>query len=367
MIAAGLVPEGIEMALSNRLKISLALMALLWASSGFAQYKRTDLVTDSGTGGTLEDPTLVNGWGLVALPATPWWVSDNGTGQSTLYTGAGAKIPLTVAVPAASGGPGMPTGIVGNSSADFVISENGHQAPALFIFATLDGTVSGWNPAVDGIVSGKSHATLAANRSGVGAEYTGLAIASNGGQNLLLAADDGPNRRVDVFDKDFNLLDLGPDAFVDPNIPKNFAPYGIQTVSDAQGNETVWVTYTGLNKAQSGFVAAFTTGGVFRHLELRGPLHSPWGVALAPADFGPLSNALLISNNIPRGRIEAFDPTSGSYLGFLRAEGKAIEVDGIWAIQFGHGGGPNGATNQLFYTAGPNNYANGIFGVIAPD
>jgi len=193
-----------------------------------------------------------------------------------------------------------------------------------------------------------------------------MAIGSSGGNNFLFATDDGPNRRVDVFDAGFHLVDLGPDAFVDPNIPKNFAPYGIQTVADAQGNQTVWVTYTGLNKAQSGFVAAFTTDGVFKHIELRGPLHSPWGVALAPADFGPLSNALLILNNIARGRIEVFDPNSGAYLGSLRESGKAIEINGIWAIQFGQGGGPNGATNQLFFTGGPENYASGVFGVIAP-
>ena len=356
------------MASLDRVKIWFAPigLTLVLASSSFAQYTVTNLVTDSGGGGTPADPDLVNAWGLVALPATPFWVSDNGTGKSTLYTGTGAKIGLTVTIRAAAGGQGTPTGIVGNSTADFVITENDISEPALFIFATFDGTISGWNPKVDGIISGASHATIAKDRSGFGAVYTGLAIGSNSGNNFLFAADDGPNRRVDVFDAGFNLVNLGPDAFVDPNIPKNFAPYGIQTVSDAQGNQTVWVTYTGLNKAQSGFAAAFGTDGKFKNIELHGPLHSPWGVALAPADFGPLSNALLISNNIARGRIEAFDPSSGAYLGSLRESGKAIEINDIWAIQFGQGGGPNGATKQLFFTGGPNNYANGVFGVVAP-
>src|SRR5262249_24611934 len=145
------------------------------------------------------------------------------------------------------------------------------------------------------------------------------------------------------------------------------APYGIQTVKDGQGVETVWVTYTGLNKAQSGFVSAFTTAGVLKSsIHVKGPLHSPWGVALAPANFGTFSNALLISNNISRGRIDAFNPSSGAYLGSLKDKsGKVIEIDGIWAIQFGQDGGPNGSHNQLFFTAGPDNYGHGTFGVIA--
>jgi uncharacterized protein (TIGR03118 family) len=167
-----------------------------------------------------------------------------------------------------------------------------------------------------------------------------LAIASNNGQPFLYAADDGPNRRVDVFDANFKLTELGPNAFVDPKIPQKFAPYGIQTITAADGSETVWVTYTALDKAQSGFVDSFTPAGVLiSHFALNGTLHSPWGVALAPADFGPMSR-----------------DTSG----------KAIEIDLVWAIQFGQGGvaGSNGNPNQLFFTAGNNNYNDGIFGVI---
>jgi len=350
------------MSFSNRLKITAlpAALMLLLAGSSYAQYTRTDLVTDTGTASNPADPSLVNGWGLVSLQTSPWWVSDNGTGKSTLYTGTGAKVPLTVTIPAANAGQGTPTGIVGNATSDFVLGAGAARPgkPALFIFATMDGTISGWNGGPEATIEGTSLD---------GAVYTGLTIGNNGGANFLFAADDGPNRKVDVYNASFQLQNWGPDAFVDPNVPKEFAPYGIQVVTDAQGNETVWVTYTGLNKAQSGFVAAFTTAGVFKHIELRGPLHSPWGVALAPANFGPFSNALLISNNIPRGRIEAFDPNSGAYLGFLRnASGKAIEIDDIWALQFGHGGGPNGATNQLFYTGGPDNYGHGVFGVINP-
>lgn len=354
------------MALLTRWKTAIfaAAVTLLPASSALAQYTRTDLVTDTGTATNPPDPSLVNGWGLVALQTSPFWVSDNSTGLSTLYTGTGAKVALTVTIPAANGGQGTPTGVVGNATAsDFAVSADGKSGKAIFIFATLDGTISGWNPGVGG-----TNATIAVPATETnGAVYTGLAIGSNNGANLLYAADDGPNRKVDVYDGAFHPVNLGPGAFEDPRVPKEFAPYGIQTVIDAHGVETVWVTYTGLNKAQSGFVSAFTTAGVLKgSIHVKGPLHSPWGVALAPADFGAFSNALLVSNNISRGRIDAFDPNSGAYLGFLKdASGKAIEIDGIWAIQFGHDGGPNGAHNQLFFTAGPDNYGHGIFGMIA--
>jgi uncharacterized protein (TIGR03118 family) len=351
-----------------------------------AQYTRTDLVTNSGTGGTVQDPHLVNAWGLVSTGTSPYWLSDNATGLSTLYSinnaGGGvtaSTVGLVVSIPWVSGGQGSPTGIVAPETAKgvtaFVVSGinpiTGVQASgnSAFIFSTLDGTISGWSPAVGGIsATGASVATLAANRSNVGATYSGLAIATSNGQKYLYAADDGANRRVDVFDSNFQLADLGPDAFVDAKIPKKFAPYGIQAITDADGTETIWVTYTALDKSQGGFVDSFTPAGVLKsHFALSGPLHSPWGVALAPADFGPMSNAILVTNNTSRGRINGFDAKTGAFLGPLRdAGGKPIEIDGIWAIQFGQGGvaGSNGNTNQLFFTAGNNGYSSGIFGVI---
>jgi uncharacterized protein (TIGR03118 family) len=364
--------------------LAVCAFAVLLPALTFAQYTRTDLVTNSGAGGTVSDSHLVNAWGLVSTTMSPFWVSDNATGVSTLYSisnpnGVSATpIGLVVTVPSVSGGPGTPTGIVAPQTPKgvtaFAISgvdpATGKpvSANALFIFATLDGTIRGWNPMVDVISAGASTATLAADRSSVGATYTGLAIATNNGQQFLYAADDGPNRRVDVFDSNFKHFDLGPDAFVDPGIPQKFAPYGIQTITAADGSQTVWVTYTALDKAQSGFVAAFTpAGALLTHVVLRGPFHSPWGIALAPPDFGPMSNAILISNNIPRGQIDAFDPKTGGFLGSLRdAHGKAIEIDDIWAIQFGQSGmaGANGNPNQLFFTAGNNNYGSGTFGVI---
>jgi uncharacterized protein (TIGR03118 family) len=347
-------------------------LALLFVSSfltpAFAQYKRTDLISNQpGVAPTTDEQHLVNAWGLTALPRSPFWVSDNGTGFSTLYTGAGQQIPLFVTIAPAPGSPagtlGTPTGTVGNISpnaTDFTVTENGKSGRALFIFATLDGTISGWNPEVDGIdrTTGATHTTLASDRSNVGAVYTGLAIATNKeGQTFLYAADDGPNRRIDIFNDTFSLVK----SFGDPAIPRAFSPYGIQTI-----NGHIWVTFTALNKAQGGFVDIFDTeGNLVKHFASNGPLHSPWGIALAPADFGPMSNPILISNNTSRGRVNAFNPKTGQFLGPLRdANGKAIEVDEIWGLQFGQDGGPNGAHNQLFFTGGPNNYANGIFGMI---
>jgi uncharacterized protein (TIGR03118 family) len=373
-----------EMRLAMKTLAAFALAGLLPCLT-FAQYTRIDLVTDSGVGGTVKDSHLVNGWGLVSTTTSPFWVSDNATGVSTLYSINNTKgvvatpLGLVVTVPSVRGGRGTPTGIVAPETPTgvtaFTISgvnpTTGLQASgdSIFIFATLDGTISGWNPAVGGMSpTGASTATIAADRSSVGATYTGLAIATNNGQKFLYAADDGQNRRIDVFDSNFQLTNLGSNAFVDPKIPQNFAPYGIQTITAADGSDTVWVTYTALNKAQGGFVDSFTPAGVLQsHFAVHGPLHSPWGVALAPADFGPMSNALLITNNIPRGRINAFNPKTGAFLGPLRdAAGKAIEIDDVWAIQFGQGGaaGANGNHNQLFFTAGNNNYGSGTFGVI---
>jgi len=308
----------------------LAMVIALLAAPASAQYVRKDLVTDTGINGTQTEPFLKNAWGLVSTATSPIWISDNDTGKSTLYTivnssgGISTTIAsLVVTIPSVTTGqPGSPTGIVANpatgTSTDFSVSAtvNGQvkTARAPFLFATLDGTISGWNPGVL-----PTTAVIARDRSDVGAIYTGLAVGNSGGNNYLYAADGGPNRRIDVFDTHFALHSFSADAFVDPNIPRQFTPYGIQTI--CQGADCdIWVTYTGLGKAQSGFVSEFTTDGALeRSFALNGPLHSPWGVAMAPASgFGPMSGALLISNNTSRGRIDAFDPVSGAFLGSLR-------------------------------------------------
>jgi uncharacterized protein (TIGR03118 family) len=344
-----------------------ALLCLsMFSTPSQAQYERTDLVSNQAGVAPLQDGHLVNGWGLVSLATSPYWVSDNATGFSTLYTAAGAQVPLFVTVPAAPGKPagtvGTPTGIVGNiglNPTDFTITANNTSGKTAFIFATLDGTISGWTPTVDPVTGGNSTATIAADRSSVGAVYTGLAIAVNESKEAFLyAADDGQNRRVDMFDSSFHYVK----SFRDPFIPRDFAPYGIQAIDGK-----IWVTYTSLKNARGGFVDVFDTDGrlVRPFFALFGPLNSPWGVAKAPANFGPMSNAILISNNTPHGRIHAFNPETGEFLGALRDEkGRAIEIDQLWAIQFGQGAAANGPVNQLFFTAGPSNYANGLFGTI---
>ena len=358
------------MKITNALKClaATALIAGLLPTAVFAQYVRTDLTSNQQGVDANTSPHLVNGWGLVQLGTSPFWISDNGTGLSTLYNGLGQlfptpQAPLVVAIPPAAGSSqGSPTGVVGNitlgTTNDFKVGSGQAAAPAIFIFATMDGLIVGWNPNVGG-----TNATVPANFTiKPGATYTGLAIATDAksGQTFLYAADDGPNRKVDMYNSSYTLVQ----SFGDPEIPRNYTPYGIQAV-----NGQIWVTYTALNKAQGGFVDIFNTDGTLaKHDALHGPLHSPWGIALAPPDFGPMSNAILISNNTSRGRVNAFDPNSGEFLGPLRdASGNAIEIDNVWAIQFGHQGGPGGTPhNSLFFTAGPNGYANGLFGVITP-
>jgi uncharacterized protein (TIGR03118 family) len=344
---------------------ALAFSLFLLPALAFGQYTRTDLVANAPAPHLVTDPDLVNGWGLTRSDnGSPFWVSDNGTGKSTLYNGLGQKQGLVVTIPPAPSTPppaiGSPTGTVFNltllpgspNPPSFFVSKDGKPAaPALFLFATLDGTISGWNPGVD-----PTNAIIppGADRSAFGAVYTGLAITNDANGSFLYATDNGPNSRIDVFDKNFNWVR----SFTDPAIKGGLAPYGIQNIG---GN--LWVTFGG-NKSAAGFVDEFdpATGEVL--LRITGPLHSPWGLAKAPANFGPFSNALLVADNVPDGRINAFDPTSGAFLGTLRdAGGQAIVINQVWALQFGNGGN-GGQTNQLFFTAGPNNYANGLFGMI---
>ena len=192
-----------------------------------------------------------------------------------------------------------------------------------------------------------------------GASYTALAIASNpnlNNANFIYAGDNSSNREIDMFDSNFNFLM----SFSDPNIPKDLAPYGMREI-----NGKLLVTFTPLNKGQDGRAVIFNPDGTVFKDDIRGPFHSPWGLALAPAGFGQFSNALLIGNNVDDGRINAFNPDTGAFLGTLRdPSGRPISINQLWGLDFGKGGGANGATSELFFTAGPDKYANGLFGVI---
>jgi len=333
-----------------------------FATPGFGQYTVTNLVSNQNAiGSNPADPDLINAWGISSLAASPFWVSDNGTGKSTLYNSLGQKQGLVVTIPSASGtGQGTPTGVIGNITAsNFVVSftEGGvtKSGKSIFIFATQDGTISGWSPRVL-----PTTAVIAVPRSNIGASYTALTIFTNSlGNSFLYATNNTDGGGIDMFGGDFNFIE----TFTDPQIPQNFAPYGARVI-----NDQLWVTFNSTKKANSGFVDVFqinTDGTLTKLFEAHGPLHSPWGLALAPSNFGPFSNAVLIGNNIKDGEINAFDPGNGKFLGHLAdATGRPITINQLWGLDFGKGAGANGATDELFFTAGPDNYANGLFGVI---
>jgi uncharacterized protein (TIGR03118 family) len=322
-----------------------------------AGYQQTNLVADVEGTAEATDSNLVNPWGLAAGPTTFWWVANNHTGTSTLYNGDGQKELSTVTVP------GAPTGVVFNGGSGFVVSDGaGHSGPARFIFAGEDGGISGWNPDVPaGPFS--TQAFVAVDNSASGAIYKGLALGSNADGDFLFATD-FHNAKVDVFDDTFQPATLAGN-FTDPDIPAGFAPFGIHTI----GNN-LYVTYAMQDEdaeddvpgAGNGFVDVFDTdGNLVRRFATQGTLNSPWGVALAPADFGQFSNAVLVGN-FGDGRIMAFAADSGDSLGQLAdTAGTTIAIDGLWALAFGNGGNA-GATNTLFFTAGTDDEAHGLFG-----
>jgi uncharacterized protein (TIGR03118 family) len=327
----------------------LGAMLMLVASTAVAQYQLTNLVSNQVGAAKFTDPLLVNAWGLAYGPGGPFWISDSGSGWSTLYNGNGIKQGLEVGVPPAGGkGPGTPTGIVFNGSQEF----NVQGWPSIFLFATLDGTISGWAPQ-----SNPNAAIIAVTTPG--AVYTGLAITSNTSGNFLFAADNA-NNKVDIFDGNFNLIT----SFTDATVPTGFAPFGIQDFAGL-----LYVSFASTAGASGGYIDIYSEGGVFLKRVAQGsPLNQPWGFAIAPKNFGPLSNTLLISNNTNSGTINGFNSVTGQFVGTIRdTSNKAIEINQLWGIEFGGGTGGtsnNGAVNDLFFTAGPDNNLAGTFGKI---
>jgi len=325
-------------------------------------YTVTNLVSDVPGEATHVDPNLVNAWGLAAGPTTPWWVADNETDVSTLYTGDGDAIPLVVQVE------GAPTGLVFNGGPNFVVSDGaGNSGPSRFMFATESGTIRGWNPSVPPPPP-STESFVVVDRSDVEANYKGLAIASTPDGDFIYAAD-FHNARVDVFDGGFNLV-TNPGAFVDPRIPHGFAPFGIQNIGgqiflayakqDAEAEDEV--AGQGL-----GFVDRFDTGGTFLgRVASRGQLNAPWGLALAPASFGRFGGDLLVGN-FGDGKINAYarGPNGTfAYRGALRGtDGEALSIDGLWALGFGNDAAA-GPAGTLFFTAGPDDEEHGLFGKI---
>jgi uncharacterized protein (TIGR03118 family) len=326
------------------------------------RYTVTPLVSDNGVPGTKVDPNLVNAWGLVAGPTTPWWVADNGTDVSTLYDGTGTAIPLVVSVG------GGPTGLVFNGSeTDFVVSDGTNLGAARFIFASEDGKIRGWSPAVPPPPP-STQSQVAVDRSAKGAIYKGLAIAQTSNGQRLYAAD-FHNARVDVFDASWNLIKRRH-AFVDERIPEGYAPFGIQAIGGR-----IFVAYAKQDAAAEdelagpgrGFVDAYNLAGRLKaRVARRGPLNAPWGIARAPKSFGRFGGDLLIGN-FGNGRINAYEREEDGrfeHEGRLRTSPEhPIEIDGLWALQFGNGSAA-GPTDTLFFTAGPDDESHGLFGTI---
>ncbi len=338
-------------------------------------YRQTNLISDIPGLAPVQDPLLVNPWGISATSSSPFWVANNGTSTTQLIRGdvSGAPVvlnpsPQTVTIPG-----GLPTGTVANGVAtDFLLPGACASAPcgANFLFASITGNITGWDP--NAPAAGSTTAVIAASLPGH--VYTGLAIASNGGNQFLYAADFA-NGKIDVFNSAFVLQPAVSFPFADPTIPttvgNTYHAFNIQAIGSS-----LYVTYAkvgagGLDEegVGNGFVRRFNTAGV-RDLTFginNGPLNSPWGIVIAPASFGIFGGALLVGNfGEGNPSIHAFNPTTGAFLGTLQNEaGDGIAIDELWALQFGNGGA-GGDVNTLYFTAGPAEEEHGLFGKLNP-
>jgi uncharacterized protein (TIGR03118 family) len=327
-------------------------------------------VADSaGIGALTSNGNLVNPWGIAFAPGKPAWVANNGSQTATLYDGNGKaqpnSNPLVLHLPTATF---SPTGIVANvSSVDFTVSTGGRSGVARFIFAGEGGMIAGWSNTVD------PNPVVAYTDTG-GAVYKGLALANNGTANILYATDFRHNK-IDTFDASFTRQTPTTFPFVDPTLPAGYAPFGIQAISTSSNNiAQLYVTYAkqqgpdnqvNATGAGLGLVDVFDVNGNFvKHLvPAGGALNAPWGVALAPPDFGTLSNALLVGN-FGDGKINGYDPASGQFIGTVQdLAGTAFTEPGLWGIAFGNDAA-NQPHNTLFFAAGINNQADGEYGRI---
>jgi uncharacterized protein (TIGR03118 family) len=323
-------------------------------------YKQTNLVSDIPGMAAVTDPNLVNAWGMSRSSGSPWWISDNGTGLATLYTGAGATVPLVVTIPTgdANASPtGTPTGQVFNGTTDFQLTPNN---PARFIFVTEDGTVSGWNPAVS-----PTAAVIKVNTHSASV-FKGAALATSGTANFLYVADFRKGH-VNVYNTNFHRVSMGEDAFQDEEIPSGFAPFNVQNIG---GN--IYVSFAQQDSQKHdevdgpglGYVDVFSTSGRLLHRLQHGHwMNGPWGMTQAPGDFGANSHNILVGQ-FGSGQILVFDPVTGRFKGTLNdTSDHPITIDGLWDITVGNDGGAGGATT-LFFSAGINHEADGLFGTI---
>lgn len=349
----------------GRAAVFALVMVSLPASSIAQHYSQTNLVSDQ-PGANFTDTNLVNPWGLSRSSGSPWWVSDNGTGVATLYDGTGKSRPLVVTIPPADtkSQTGTPTGTVFNGTTGFELAPS---KPALFLFVTEDGTVSGWNPGVN-----PTQAVIEVNQK-ERSVFKGAALATintPGGSATFLYAADFRKGRIQVYDSSFHHVREMEDRFEDDELPWGFAPFNVQNIG---GN--LYVAFALQDSAKHdevdgaglGFVDVFSPGGkLLRRLE-HGPwFNAPWGLALASGDFGIYSHDLLVGQ-FGSGEILVFNPVSGRFKGRLRdANDHPITNKGLWALSFGSGTANSGPATTLFFTAGIDDEQHGIFGTITP-
>jgi uncharacterized protein (TIGR03118 family) len=355
------------MRLSGLTTLSLSLLSGIAFPAVAQHYRETDLVADqSGTAAAFTDSNLVNPWGLSRSSGSPWWISDNGTGLSTLYDGTGAAKSLVVTIP--TGDPdvsttGTPTGTLFNGTTGFQIAAG---KPALFLFVTEDGTISGWNPGVN-----PTSAVVMVNTKSTSV-FKGAAFASittQAGTSTYLYAADFRRGRVQVYDSSFKHVSEGEDAFQDEGLPDGFAPFNIQNIGG-----DLYVTFAKQDGAKHdevdgaglGYLDVFTPSGhLVRRFEHGAWLNGPWAMAMTPGDFGIYSHDLLVGQ-FGSGNIAVYDAATGRFQDLLRdSANNPIAIQGLWALSFGSGGGSGPATS-LYFSAGSDGEQHGLFGTITP-
>ena len=346
--------------------VGLFLLALI-SSPAFAQhFTRTDHTANQSSVSPAApnvDPNLVNAWGLARASGSPWWVSDNGTGLSTLYNAVGAAQSLVVTIPGAKeGAKSAPTGTVFNyTPSDFQVMPG---FKAIFLFVTEDGTISGWNPQIPG----KGTTAVIAKNNGGKAVYKGCTLATTRFGTFLYVTN-FKTGRIEVYDSTFQRV-FGIFGFHDERLPRGYAPFNIQNVG---GN--LVVTFAKKQQGSDdeahgpglGRVDIFNPFGRLLARLDHGPfLNAPWGVAEAPSDFGVFSHRLLIGN-FGDGTVHAFNAVTGDFEGtLLDSNGAALAIDGLWALSFGSNSVAAGSAIELYFTAGPNDENDGLLGKIVP-
>jgi uncharacterized protein (TIGR03118 family) len=355
-------------------------------------YIQTNLVADPSQlvgKAPATDPNLLNPWGLTRSSTSPWWIGNNNSGTSTLTTGTGAAVNIFVeangtksnfvVVPppgfAKPGTQSAPTGVVFNGSPTDFLLNKGKPAgqPAVFLFATEDGTISGWNPVVNLLSGGKPPSPNAVlevdnsdNGSNRGAVYKGMTSGEIDGKKVLYVAN-FRSAQVEVYDTNFHLVRLGEDSFDDDSIPRGFAPFNVQNIGGS-----IFVTYAKQDALRhdpvqdgGGFVDIFSTEGKLQGRLETGWFNAPWGVVWTPRDFGEFSNTILVGN-FRSGWIAAFNGFTKKFIGFVRnPDDSLVTIDGLWSLTFGNNGGA-GPSTSLFFTAGGADELHGLFGTLTP-